>query len=107
MATVAFAKSTPSASTLTALRTVTAGKNLVGDLNVCNRATSAVTIRVSVNDGAENYLEYDLSLRSSADGYGNSYRLSNIKLPASAILKVWSTGTATDFTLSYAEETAS
>lgn len=106
MPTMNAATSTPSASVLTTLYTVTAGKNLAGNLTCCNRGTSAVTIRVAMNYGSGDiYREYDFPLQPSGSGQ-NVYYLSNIKVKAGTLIKIWATGASTDWTLDYAEETA-
>lgn len=106
MATLIFNQSTPAATTLTSLPAVTTGKKAICNINVCNTGAAQAKIRIGITVGATTtYLEYDTPL-AAAGSVGNVLERTGLKLPAAAVVKVYTDLATVDFTMDSIEETA-
>ena len=99
-----LAQSTPPAASLTSVYTVPANLLASTAINVCNRNTGAVKIRIAVTVGATTtYLTYDEPLPPVGQ-QGNNFCLRAFPVQAGAILQVYSDLTNVDFTISGFEQ---
>ena len=86
----------PSATTNTLLLEVASGKEVVCNVSLCNRNSSAVTIRLynaeADTPGVEDALEYDYSLAANA-----SMQRTGIHAQAGQHIVVYASGTGVSF----------
>lgn len=94
-----------SATTLTSVYTVGTGKEALVNVNVCNRNSSAVTIRLANAEGGtpgnEDYIEYDYSLAAN-----ESFQRTGIHMQASQIIVAYSSATNVSVVVDGLERTA-
>ena len=78
-----------SATTNTSVYTVGSGKEALVNVNVCNRNSSAVTVRLANADGStpsnDEYIEYDYSLAAN-----QSFQRTGIHMQAAQIIVAYS-----------------
>ena len=81
-----------SATTNTSVYTVGSGKEALVNVNVCNRNSSAVTIRLANADGStpsnDEYIEYDYSLAGN-----ESFQRTGLHLQTAQIIVAYSSAT--------------
>ena len=94
-----------SATTNTSVYTVGSGKEALVNVNVCNRNSSAVTIRLANADGGtpsnDEYIEYDYSLAGN-----ESFQRTGLHLQAAQIIVAYSSATNVSVVVDGLERTA-
>jgi hypothetical protein len=94
-----------SATTNTSVYTVGSGKEALVNVNVCNRNSSAVTIRLANADGStpsnDEYIEYDYSLSAN-----ESFQRTGIHMQAAQIIVAYSSATNVSVVVDGLERTA-
>jgi len=94
-----------SATTNTSVYTVGSGKEALVNVNVCNRNSSAVTIRLANADGStpsnDEYIEYDYSLAAN-----QSFQRTGIHMQAAQIIVAYSSATNVSVVVDGLERTA-
>jgi hypothetical protein len=94
-----------SATTNTSVYTVGSGKEALVNVNVCNRNSSAVTVRLANADGGtpsnDEYIEYDYSLAAN-----ESFQRTGIHLQAAQIIVAYSSATNVSVVVDGLERTA-
>ena len=94
-----------SATTNTSVYTVGSGKEALVNVNVCNRNSSAVTIRLANADGGtpsnDEYIEYDYSLAAN-----ESFQRTGLHLQAAQIIVAYSSATNVSVVVDGLERTA-
>tara|TARA_Y100000004_G_scaffold195052_1_gene261131 strand:- start:3600 stop:3920 length:321 start_codon:yes stop_codon:yes gene_type:complete len=94
-----------SATTNTSVYTVGSGKEALVNVNVCNRNSSAVTIRLANADGGtpsnDEYIEYDYSLAGN-----ESFQRTGLHLQADQIIVAYSSATNVSVVVDGLERTA-
>jgi|TARA_R100001129_G_scaffold172881_2_gene143839 hypothetical protein len=94
-----------SATTNTSVYTVGTGKEALVNVNVCNRNSSAVTIRLANADGGtpsnDEYIEYDYSLAAN-----ESFQRTGLHLQAAQIIVAYSSATNVSVVVDGLERTA-
>lgn len=100
-------QASPAATTPNNIHTVTAGQKLIYNINACNKGATTAKIRLSETIGAvTTYIEYDLPLVAAGTGVGNTIERTARKLPAGAVVTVYSDSANVDWTLDGVEEAA-
>jgi len=94
-----------SATTNSSVYTVGSGKEALVNVNVCNRNSSAVTIRLANADGStpsnDEYIEYDYSLAAN-----ESFQRTGIHMQAAQIIVAYSSATNVSVVVDGLERTA-
>ena len=94
-----------SATTNTSVYTVGSGKEALVNVNVCNRNSSAVTVRLANADGStpsnDEYIEYDYSLAAN-----ESFQRTGLHLQAAQIIVAYSSATNVSVVVDGLERTA-
>ena len=94
-----------SATTNTSVYTVGSGKEALVNVNVCNRNSSAVTVRLANADGStpsnDEYIEYDYSLSAN-----ESFQRTGLHLQAAQIIVAYSSATNVSVVVDGLERTA-
>tara|TARA_R100001443_G_scaffold9022_1_gene18484 strand:- start:3824 stop:4144 length:321 start_codon:yes stop_codon:yes gene_type:complete len=94
-----------SATTNTSVYTVGSGKEALVNVNVCNRNSSAVTVRLANADGStpsnDEYIEYDYSLAAN-----ESFQRTGIHMQAAQIIVAYSSATNVSVVVDGLERTA-
>ena len=94
-----------SATTNTSVYTVGSGKEALVNVNVCNRNSSAVTVRLANADGGtpsnDEYIEYDYSLAAN-----ESFHRTGIHMQAAQIIVAYSSATNVSVVVDGLERTA-
>ena len=94
-----------SATTNTSVYTVGSGKEALVNVNVCNRNSSAVTVRLANADGStpsnDEYIEYDYSLAAN-----QSFQRTGIHMQAAQIMVEYSAATNVSVVVDGLERTA-
>ena len=98
-------KAALSATTNTSVYTVGSGKEALVNVNVCNRNSSAVTVRLANADGStpsnDEYIEYDYSLAAN-----QSFQRTGIHMQAAQIIVAYSSATNVSVVVDGLERTA-
>ena len=94
-----------SATTNTSVYTVGSGKEALVNVNVCNRNSSAVTVRLANADGStpsnDEYIEYDYSVAAN-----QSFQRTGILMQAAQIIVAYSSATNVSVVVDGLERTA-
>ena len=94
-----------SATTNTSVYTVGSGKEALVNVNVCNRNSSAVTIRLANADGGtpsnDEYIEYDYSLAGN-----ESFQRTGLHLQEAQVIVAYSSATNVSVVVDGLERTA-
>jgi len=96
----------PLAATLTSFPAVASGIPLICSITACNTGAALAMIRIGITVGAStSYLEYDCPL-TAAGSASNVLERTDIRLPAGAVVKVYTNLATVDFTMVGIEEAA-